>query len=310
MKEKRETEEDEIETNNPQQESKDITTSTLELNSSDNIDTNIKPKEETKKETEKITIEDLNDIIGVNNIEELNEKETEEDIQEKSERHLSHDEILNKELEIIKKKNLNKYLMEDGQFKSNDSESEFDTNNKKLLIKPKRCQLYKFVGRTLFLFLDRYENPLLIIGPHWGMYVCFCGIISLLMLVIYLKLWNKLNFILRILGHISFWTYFISYTHCSLFNPGYPKNDLGRKLGYPRGDYYLCNLCNFYIKKSKYAHHCLDCDICIENYDHHCPWTGHCIGKNNLYSFYIFIGASFSIIIYIAIAGTFGISKL
>ena len=94
---------------------------------------------------------------------------------------------------------------------------------------------------------------------------------------------------MRILGHISFWMYFISYTHCSLFNPGYPKNDLGRKFEYPSGDYYLYNLCNFYIKKSRYEYHCLDCDICIENCDHHCLWKEHYIGKKKNFTFYIFI---------------------
>ena len=305
MKENTEKEDNEDKEKKEQAKSKDITSSTLELHSQEDKESNIKQKEGN------ITIDDLNEIIGVNIMEEENnkEKENEEDIQEKRERNLSHDEILDKEIERIKKKRLNNYLMEDNQFKSFDSEAEFDINNKKFLIKPKRCQLYKFVGNTLFVFLDRYENPLLIIGPHWGMYVCFCGIITILMSVLYFVFWDKLNLLMHILGHISFWTYFISYTHCSLFNPGYPKNDLGRKFGYPSGDYYLCNLCNFYIKKSKYAHHCLDCDICIENYDHHCPWTGHCIGKNNIYSFYIFLFSSCLIIVYIGIAGSLGLSK-
>ena len=304
---------------NPESDSKekDITKSTLALNPEDDKEkeTEINKEKEIKKDKEKITVADLTQILGINNLETINEeKETEINIQdqEKTTRDLSNDEILNKELEKIKKKNLSKYLMEDNQFKSAESDMEFDINNKnnkKFLIKPKRCQLYKYVGRTLFIFLDRYENPLFIIGPHFGMYLCFCGIVTILMSVLYFSSWNKLSFLIRILGHISFWTFFISYTHCSLINPGYPKNDLGRKLGYPRGEYYLCTLCNFYLKKSNYAHHCLDCDICIENYDHHCPWTGHCIGKNNYYSFYIFTISSFVVIIYIFIAGSIAISK-
>ena len=304
MKEK--IDEEDEEKNNNSNKSKDITSSTLVLNQSENNETSEESHE--KKEKEKITLEDLNDIIGVNNNEEI-ENENNEDIHEKTNKNLSKDEILDKELETIKKKNLSKYLMEDNKFKSSESDAEFDINTKKFEIKPKRCQLYKFVGRSLFLFLDKYENPLLIIGPHIGMYFCFCGIITILMCILYFTLWKKLNLFMRILGHFSFWIYFISYTHCSLFNPGYPKNDWGRNFGYPRSDYYLCNLCGFYLKKSKYAHHCLDCDICIENYDHHCPWTGHCIGKNNIYSFYPFICSSFFIIIYIFIAASLGFSQ-
>ena len=105
---------------------------------------------------------------------------------------------------------------------------------------------------------------------------------------------------MRILGHISFWMYFISYTHCSLFNPGYPKNDLGRKFEYPSGDYYLYNLCNFYIKKSRYEYHCLDCDICIENCDHHCLWKEHYIGKKRilLFIFLFFVLSYYCLYLY------------
>ena len=167
---------DEEEEKNPEVESKekDITKSTLALNPEEN---NENEREiENKKEKEKITIDDLNKIIGINNLETINEEnetETNTQAQEKTTRNLSNDEMIDKELEKIRKKNLKNYLMEDNQFKSAESDMEFDlnnkNNNKKFLIKPKRCQLYKYVGRTLFVFLDRYENPLLIIGPHWGM---------------------------------------------------------------------------------------------------------------------------------------------
>lgn len=35
--------------------------------------------------------------------------------------------------------------------------------------------------------------------------------------------------------------------------------------------------------------HCNDCDVCILELDHHCPWTGKCIGKDNLKPFYTFL---------------------
>lgn len=49
----------------------------------------------------------------------------------------------------------------------------------------------------------------------------------------------------------------------------------------------FCNRCNIYRPYT--AVHCYDCDACIEEYDHHCPWTGHCIGKGNLQWFYSFL---------------------
>ena len=278
-----------------------------EISTSTNVLTEKEEEEITNENNinndSRITLEDLTNIIYEqdNNKVEENHQDELNDI-EKENKNNSKDEILENELSQIKKQRLSRYLMVDGRFVSTVSETEEQLKNKIDPLKPKKFKLFKKEGRCLFAFIDRYGNPLLIIGPNIVMYVCFCGIISLIMLGIYLTLWNKLGYIMRILGNICFWTYFISYTHCSLINPGYPKNDLGRNYGSPNKDYYYCNLCHFYVRRDKFASHCFDCDICIENFDHHCPWTGHCIGKNNLYSFYIFIGFSFFIIIYLATA--------
>ena len=36
------------------------------------------------------------------------------------------------------------------------------------------------------------------------------------------------------------------------------------------------------------AMHCPDCNVCVEGYDHHCPWMGICIGKRNYKKFMTF----------------------
>ena len=52
-------------------------------------------------------------------------------------------------------------------------------NNKKnydnVLYYNNKSRCYKFVGNTIFLFMDKYDNPLLIIGPHWPLFACFFG---------------------------------------------------------------------------------------------------------------------------------------
>ncbi len=36
------------------------------------------------------------------------------------------------------------------------------------------------------------------------------------------------------------------------------------------------------------AVHCPECDVCVEGYDHHCPWMGTCIGSRNYAPFLLF----------------------
>ena len=174
---------------------------------------------------------------------------------------------------------------------------------------PSKCRIYAFVGRTLFLFFDKYSNPIFIIGPHWPMFIFVITTISSLMLFIYIKYWKYLNFYFKLFGSINFWLAFISYVYTSIINPGYPRNTLGRTFGIPKNDYYFCDHCKFYLKKSSYGTHCDFCDICIEDYDHHCAWTGHCIGKNNKISFFIMVPAIFILLVYFAFAFIQGISK-
>ena len=37
------------------------------------------------------------------------------------------------------------------------------------------------------------------------------------------------------------------------------------------------------------ALHCQECRVCVQDCDHHCPWTGKCIGKNNVKCFYAWL---------------------
>jgi hypothetical protein len=48
--------------------------------------------------------------------------------------------------------------------------------------------------------------------------------------------------------------------------------------------------------------HCPDCNVCIEGYDHHCPWIGKCVGSNNSCSFYFFLMMIFGNLIFCFVA--------
>ena len=44
-----------------------------------------------------------------------------------------------------------------------------------------------------------------------------------------------------------------------------------------------------FIKKTKTSKHCIICDRCYENFDHHCYWINKCVAKNNYTLFIIFL---------------------
>eukprot|EP01071_Lankesteria_metandrocarpae_P001401 Lankesteria_metandrocarpae@DN151_c0_g1_i1.p1 len=49
----------------------------------------------------------------------------------------------------------------------------------------------------------------------------------------------------------------------------------------------VCITCR--IIKPFRAHHCSDCEHCINRFDHHCVWLDNCIGKGNQRSFFLFL---------------------
>ena len=49
----------------------------------------------------------------------------------------------------------------------------------------------------------------------------------------------------------------------------------------------LCSTCHIF--RGPGISHCKKCDNCVENFDHHCPWLGNCIGKNNYFDFLLFL---------------------
>lgn len=48
-----------------------------------------------------------------------------------------------------------------------------------------------------------------------------------------------------------------------------------------------CDRCNTFRPQGTI--HCSVCNCCVEDCDHHCPFTGKCVGKNNLRYFHVFL---------------------
>ena len=67
-------------------------------------------------------------------------------------------------------------------------------------------------------------------------------------------------------------------------------------------NYRICSVCNVIQDLDKGVEHCIDCNVCIQGNDHHCPWSTKCIGYKNLNMFRIFICSLFTHIMYLVVA--------
>ena len=87
--------------------------------------------------------------------------------------------------------------------------------------------------------------------------------------------------------------YFCSFLATALINPGiaerkYYQGNYKNKI-LEKNKWLYCTKCNIIFPKELRITHCTECNICIKNIDHHCPWTGKCIAKKNIKYFYTFV---------------------
>ena len=138
------------------------------------------------------------------------------------------------------------------------------------------------------------------------MYIIFILIylvfLTVILFVVYSSLFIIIEFLfrrfiylyLKYLLEVSYILLIGSHFHTSMTNPG-----IGiRKRNKPedKENYVLCDEQICWIDPDKYYIHCAYCDICCEDFDHHCDWVGKCIGKGNKNSFQLFL---FALIIFI-----------
>ncbi|KAK1742897.1 DHHC family palmitoyltransferase [Skeletonema marinoi] len=144
-----------------------------------------------------------------------------------------------------------------------------------------------------------------VIGPHWFGPVCCAGLETIATIYYYPIAKNNVGMISAVICLLFYCLGLVSLCLVACSDPGIVKasgagglDGVGvERNGYAgvstaennitaRAGWRYCDLCSVYQPPS--AMHCPECNVCIEGYDHHCPWMGQCIGKKNFTSFMMF----------------------
>ena len=147
-----------------------------------------------------------------------------------------------------------------------------------------------------FLYIN--NEPLIVIGPDVLYYIIIFSVSSFFSIIFYSL---KSSFvIMKFLFIIGYLFYAITYTLLMVLNPGIPTDKSHIDLDELKKNYNQCSSCNciFYKENGYITFHCNDCNVCVENFDHHCTFASKCIGKNNIFIFKLWL---FSIPCYIII---------
>lgn len=143
----------------------------------------------------------------------------------------------------------------------------------------------KYLGRHKIIYRDAKGYPLLTLGPQW--YMSVVGLTALIALGIgciynYWALmsdFKKVAVVLLMLSECSL------YVVTALLNPGIlirESPDLCKS-----NSAVYCTQC--ITTREDRVIHCPTCGVCIAGHDHHCIWTGKCIGKGNFGPFIFFL---------------------
>ena len=189
------------------------------------------------------------------------------------------------------------------KYKINENDTVFGNNYIKYYIKKKNFNMSPKKMGNFYTFFFYKNEPIVAIGFK-----------SLKLVLIYEFILQVSFFILMntviISGVFPYMKYlliifylnsFLSHMYIFLLNPGIPTPEHFNKIilnqkNYNKNDYLYCDVCNIIIKATDGVEHCDECGICMNEYDHHCYWTGKCIAKNNSW---VFVSFWLGVLIYI-----------
>lgn len=179
------------------------------------------------------------------------------------------------------------------------------------------------LGKTLSFWYIK-KNPLITIGPHCKHNLYLLDPLALVLLVMMtsiflaeqIYIYPKMANVFCTISMLLYFTQILSHLITALVNPGIPSREhyiptyvkiKALNLSVKNEGYKVCKVCNICIHSRKNVSHCSDCEVCVEGnnrvfkgleMDHHCPWTGKCIGRINMYPFYVFVFSTLLFILY------------
>ena len=67
-----------------------------------------------------------------------------------------------------------------------------------------------------------------------------------------------------------------------------------------------CEMCpDCRVIRTSRSKHCAICNLCVERFDHHCPWINNCVGIGNHNAFIVFITTLLLILVLIVASSIF-----
>jgi len=158
----------------------------------------------------------------------------------------------------------------------------------------------RYFGKNI-VFGFKNGEPRFSLGPHWPLFMITWLVLEAGGIYYVIKFSDNLSLLMKIISIFAIiWQGFI-YLATALTNPGIhtaanPEDPELMKLTENRD---FCIKCK--VMRDENTVHCVDCKVCIKGYDHHCPWTGKCIGEGNLKPFYLFLFSTMAYIVYFMI---------
>lgn len=155
------------------------------------------------------------------------------------------------------------------------------------------------VGNMFGFFFDSRAKPRLVIGPHWGYFVCMFSFIAAIGFTFALGVAPNISRAASYTGIVVVSLCLAVYLAAALKDPGIESHLINDEIELTNSssDQRYCAICE--VVRAEGTEHCGDCDLCIRGYDHHCPWTSKCIGEGNIVYFYAFLLTVLVAIVYV-----------